>query len=47
MQQNLGQGILDIPSVIATWKRYGRKGLGVDHTTIYGWVQRYSPELDI
>ncbi len=22
------------------------RGLGVDHTTIYRWVQRYSPELD-
>jgi transposase-like protein len=22
------------------------RGLGVDHTTIYRWVQRYAPELE-
>ena len=22
------------------------RGLGVDHTTIFRWVQRYAPELD-
>ena len=22
------------------------RGLGVDHTTIYRWVQRYAPEID-
>jgi transposase, IS6 family len=24
----------------------GERGLQVDHTTIYRWVQRYAPELD-
>ncbi len=22
------------------------RGMSVDHTTIYGWVQAYAPELD-
>ncbi len=34
-------------SVTETWRRImAERGLSVDHTTIYRWVQRYAPELE-
>jgi IS6 family transposase len=27
-------------------ERMGERGLSVDHTTIYCWVQQYAPELE-
>ena len=40
-------GICGMPSAIAIWRRMMlERGLQVDHTTIYRWVQSYAPELD-
>src|ERR1700720_261244 len=40
-------GICALRSAIVTWRRMMlERGLRVDHTTTYRWVQRYAPELE-
>src|ERR1700736_1593975 len=40
-------GICALRSAIETWRRMMlERGLHIDHTTIYRWVQRYAPELE-
>src|ERR1700674_441943 len=40
-------GICAMRSAIKTWRRMMlERGLHIDHTTIYRWVQRYAPELE-
>jgi transposase-like protein len=53
----MGGYVTDIPRAVRWYCRYGvsyrdlaqmmaARGVAVDHTTIYRWVQAYAPELE-
>ena len=33
-------------AIARSWEMLGERGVAVDHTTIYRWVQRYALELE-
>ncbi len=39
-------GTANTASVTVSCRRWAERGVNVDHSTIYRWVQRYAPEME-